>query len=118
MSYTVFLALNSEDFACVVIRILGLGQMANSTSRKKWGIPRLSLGSYLFFCAFMSFAVTIWLFFIKEVRHSRGPISRVVSVSSHPVSEQDKDTSEDIGIKAVYVTMWGICKLRRLCTFS
>ncbi|TBU26371.1 MFS general substrate transporter [Dichomitus squalens] len=74
LSYTVFLALNSEDFA------------------NKWGIPRLSLSSYLFFCAFMSFAVTIWLFFIKE----------------------DKETSEDIGIKAVYVTMWEICKLRHV----
>ncbi|RPD58451.1 MFS general substrate transporter [Lentinus tigrinus ALCF2SS1-6] len=75
MSYTVFLALNSEDFA------------------NKWGIPRLSLSSYLFFCALMSFAVTLWLFFIKEDKES---------------------TTEDISIKAVYVTMWEICKLRHV----
>ncbi|KAH9927460.1 MFS general substrate transporter [Epithele typhae] len=74
MSYTVFLALNSVDFA------------------NKWGIPRLTLGSYLFFCACMSFAVTFWLFFVKE----------------------DKDVNEDIGIKQVYVTMWEICKLKHV----
>ncbi|KAI0367507.1 MFS general substrate transporter [Pilatotrama ljubarskyi] len=75
MSYTVFLALNSEDFA------------------KRWGIPQLTLGTYLSFCAFMSFAVTIWLFFIKEDKES---------------------TTEDISIKAVYATMWQICKLRHV----
>ncbi|CDO70928.1 hypothetical protein BN946_scf184829.g36 [Trametes cinnabarina] len=75
MSYTVFLALNSEDFA------------------KRWGIPRLSLGTYLFFCAFMSFAVTVWLLFIKEDKES---------------------TSEDISIKAVYTTMWQICRLKHV----
>ncbi|KAI0762568.1 MFS general substrate transporter [Fomes fomentarius] len=75
LSYTVFLALNSEDFA------------------KRWGIPRLTLSTYLFFCAFMSFGVTIWLFFIKEDKES---------------------TTEDISIKAVYVTMWEICKLRHV----
>ncbi|PIL30876.1 MFS general substrate transporter [Ganoderma sinense ZZ0214-1] len=77
MSYTVFLALNSDEFA------------------QKWGIPRLSMGSYLFFCASMSFLVTIWLFFVKE----------------------EKATTEDIGIKAVYVTMWEICKLKHVQTF-
>ncbi|KAI0757425.1 MFS general substrate transporter [Daedaleopsis nitida] len=75
MSYTVFLALNSEDFA------------------KKWGIPRLTLSSYLFFCALMSFAVTVWLLFVKEDKES---------------------TTEDISIKAVYITMWEICKLRHV----
>ncbi|KAI0761684.1 MFS general substrate transporter [Trametes elegans] len=75
MSYTVFLALNSEDFA------------------KRWGVPRLTLGTYLFFCALMSFSVTVWLLFIKEEKES---------------------TSEDISIKAVYTTMWQICKLRHV----
>nr|VWO97734.1 N/A [Ganoderma boninense] len=77
MSYTVFLALNSEEFA------------------QKWGIPRLSMGTYLFFCASLSFLVTIWLFFVKE----------------------EKATTEDIGIKAVYVTMWEICKLKHVQIF-
>ncbi|EIW65052.1 MFS general substrate transporter [Trametes versicolor FP-101664 SS1] len=77
MSYTVFLALNSEDFA------------------KKWGVPRLTLGAYLTFCALMSFGVTIWLLFIKEDKES---------------------TSEDISVKAVYGTMWEICKLRHVQT--
>ncbi|KAI0651429.1 MFS general substrate transporter [Trametes meyenii] len=75
MSYTVFLALSSEDFA------------------KRWGVPRLTLGTYLFFCALMSFGVTVWLLFIKEEKES---------------------TSEDISVKAVYTTMWEICKLRHV----
>ncbi|OBZ78994.1 hypothetical protein A0H81_00307 [Grifola frondosa] len=75
MSYTVFLALNGEDFA------------------KKWGIPRLTLSAYLLFCGAMSYAVTIWLIFKKE----------------------DKEvTEEDISIKAVYLTMWNICKLKHV----
>ncbi|KAH9850660.1 MFS general substrate transporter [Lenzites betulinus] len=75
MSYTVFLALNSEAFA------------------KKWGVPQLTLGAYLLFCAFMSYAVTVWLLFIKEDKES---------------------TTEDISVKAVYMTMWQICKLRHV----
>lgn len=60
--------------------------------RQKWGIPRLHIGTYMQFCAAVSFAVTIWLLFVKE----------------------DKDTDdEDLSIKSVYTTMWNICKLKR-----
>ncbi|KZT06210.1 MFS general substrate transporter [Laetiporus sulphureus 93-53] len=52
LSYTVFLALNSEAFA------------------EKWGIPRLSLNAYLLFCSMMSYAVTVWIFFKKEDKES------------------------------------------------
>lgn len=77
MSYTVFLALNSEAFA------------------QKWGIPRLTLGAYLFFCALMSYGVTLWILFKKE----------------------DKETSDhDINIKSAYMTMWSICKLKHVQT--
>ncbi|CCM01313.1 uncharacterized protein FIBRA_03362 [Fibroporia radiculosa] len=48
MSYTVFLAFNSEAFAA------------------KWGVPRLTLGGYLLFCGVMSYAVTVWILFKKE----------------------------------------------------
>ncbi|KAI0078492.1 MFS general substrate transporter [Panus rudis PR-1116 ss-1] len=76
-SFTVFLALNSESFA------------------QKWGIPRLTLGSYLRFCSLFSFAVTIWLLFIKE----------------------DKESAEEnINIKTVYSTMWNIVKLKNVQT--
>ncbi|KAH9925007.1 MFS general substrate transporter [Epithele typhae] len=74
MSYSLFLALNSENFA------------------HKWGIPRLTLGAYLFFCACMSYAVTFVLFFVKE----------------------DSRAGEDMGIKKVYLTMWEICKLKHV----
>ncbi|EMD41540.1 hypothetical protein CERSUDRAFT_79154 [Gelatoporia subvermispora B] len=75
LSHTVFLALNSEAFA------------------QKWGIPRLTLSTYLKFCASFSFLVTIWLLFVKE----------------------DKELSgEDVSIKSVYTTMWTICKLRHI----
>jgi PAT family acetyl-CoA transporter-like MFS transporter 1 len=50
-SFTVFLALNSEEFA------------------EKWGIPRLTLSTYLKFWTIICYAVTFWLiFFKKEVR--------------------------------------------------
>jgi hypothetical protein len=50
-SFTVFLALNSEAFA------------------EKWGIPRLTLGTYLKFWTIICYGVTLWLlFFKKEVR--------------------------------------------------
>jgi len=76
-SFTVFLAFNSESFA------------------QKWGVPRLTLGTYLQFCSVFSFAVTIWLLFVKE----------------------DKETTEDdINIKTVYVTMWNIVKLKHIQT--
>ena len=69
MSYTVFLALNSAEFACVT-KLSSSSISADGAHSQKWGIPRLSMGSYLFFCASMSFLVTIWLFFVKEVyRH-------------------------------------------------
>ncbi|KAI0932743.1 hypothetical protein AcW1_000228 [Taiwanofungus camphoratus] len=77
LSYTVFLALNSEAFS------------------QKWGVPRLTLSAYLLFCSAMSFAVTVWLLFIKE----------------------EKEASEDdISIKSVYTDMWTICKLRHVQT--
>ncbi|PCH33208.1 hypothetical protein WOLCODRAFT_134999 [Wolfiporia cocos MD-104 SS10] len=52
LSYTVFLALNSEAFS------------------QKWGIPRLTLNAYLLFCSLMSYAVTVWIFFKKEDKES------------------------------------------------
>ncbi|KAH9839220.1 MFS general substrate transporter [Rhodofomes roseus] len=48
LSYTGFLALNSETFAA------------------KHGIPRLTLGAYCMFCAMLSYALTLWLLFEKE----------------------------------------------------
>ncbi|CAL1696730.1 unnamed protein product [Somion occarium] len=76
-SFTVFLALNSESFAT------------------KWGIPRLTLSTYLQFCSVFSFAVTVWLLFIKEDKES---------------------AEEDISIKTVYFTMWNIVKLKNVQT--
>jgi len=50
-SFTVFLALNSSAFS------------------EKWGVPRLSLDTYLRFWAIVCYSVTVWLtFFQKEVR--------------------------------------------------
>ncbi|KAF8491293.1 acetyl-coenzyme A transporter 1-domain-containing protein [Gautieria morchelliformis] len=46
-SFTVFLALNSEDFA------------------QRWGIPRLTLSAYLTFWAIICYSVTVWLLFFK-----------------------------------------------------
>ena len=64
--------------------------------------------AFLFACACASFAVTFWLFFVKEV-------CLVVKFEAYGrlMSSQDKEANEDIGIKSVYTTMWEICKLRR-----
>lgn len=71
-------------------------------------MPRLTLGAYLTFCALMSFGVTIWLLFIKEASSIAYPFALCL------MPKQDKEsTSEDISVKAVYGTMWEICKLRR-----
>lgn len=61
-------------------------------TRQRWGIPRLHLSTYMQFCAAISFAVTVWLLFVKEDKES---------------------DDEDLSIKTVYTTMWNICKLRR-----
>ncbi|KAH9989208.1 acetyl-coenzyme A transporter 1 [Russula vinacea] len=76
-SFTVFLALNSEAFS------------------QKWGIPQLSLSTYLRFWSVICFSVTVWLtFFQKERRESfRG---------------------EDTSITGVYKTIWSILKLEHV----
>lgn len=73
-SFTVFLALNSEAFT------------------QKWGIPLLTLTTYLRFWSAMSYLVTLWLIFLKK---------------------EDKPSSEDedLDLKKVYETIWRICKL-------
>ncbi|KAI0259005.1 acetyl-coenzyme A transporter 1-domain-containing protein [Gloeopeniophorella convolvens] len=50
MSFTVFLALNSEAFSA------------------KWGTPLLTLGAYLRFWGMICFGVTLWLVFFQKER--------------------------------------------------
>ncbi|TFY77270.1 hypothetical protein EWM64_g6739, partial [Hericium alpestre] len=50
MSFTVFLALNSEAFS------------------EKWGMPHLSLSTYLRFWSLMCYGVTLWLVFFQKER--------------------------------------------------
>ena len=51
--------------AWVVHLILGVDE--HWICRLKWGIPRLLLSTYMQFCAVLSFVVTVWLLFVKEV---------------------------------------------------
>ncbi|KAI0253362.1 acetyl-coenzyme A transporter 1-domain-containing protein [Lactifluus subvellereus] len=76
-SFTVFLALNSDAFS------------------EKWGIPVLSLGTYLRFWSFVCFSVTIWLTFFQKERKE---------------NLRDEDTS----ISGVYKTIWSIMKLKHV----
>ncbi|KAI0259004.1 acetyl-coenzyme A transporter 1-domain-containing protein [Gloeopeniophorella convolvens] len=76
-SFTVFLALNSEAFS------------------QKWGIPLLTLTTYLRFWAIICFSVTIWLTFFQKER------KEVL---------RDEDTS----ISGVYKTIWSILKLKHI----
>ncbi|KIM67104.1 hypothetical protein SCLCIDRAFT_1210585 [Scleroderma citrinum Foug A] len=76
-SFTVFLALNSEAFAA------------------RWGLPRLTLSTYLQLCSLLCFGVTFWLvFFEKE-------------------GEESLDEA-DITVTSVYKTIWDICKLKHI----
>jgi len=76
-SFTVFLALNSEAFC------------------EKWGIPRLSLSTYLRFCSIICFCVTIWLTFFQKER-------------------KEIPRGEDTSITGVYKTIWAIVKLKHI----
>ncbi|KAI0294849.1 acetyl-coenzyme A transporter 1-domain-containing protein [Multifurca ochricompacta] len=76
-SFTVFLALNSEAFSA------------------KWGIPVLTLSTYLRFWSIICFCVTIWLAFFQNER--KEPL-------------RDEDTS----ITGVYKTIWSIIKLKHV----
>jgi hypothetical protein len=75
-SFTVFLALNSEAFS------------------QKWGIPQLSLSTYLRFWSVICFSVTIWLTFFQKER-------------------KEIFRGEDTSITGVYKTIWSIVKLER-----
>jgi PAT family acetyl-CoA transporter-like MFS transporter 1 len=76
-SFTVFLALNSEAFS------------------QKWGIPRLTMTTYLQFCSLLCFGVTFWLvLFEKE-------------------GAESLDDSE-MTVSSVYKTIWNICKLKHV----
>lgn len=62
--------------------------------REKWGIPVLSLPTYLKFWTVVCYAVTLWLIFVKK---------------------EDKESPEDevMDLVKVYRVIWGICKLPR-----
>ena len=68
-SFTVFLALNSEAFRYVSVIMSPFVLLIRwRVPSEKWGIPLLSLSTYLRFWSVICFSVTIWLtFFQKEV---------------------------------------------------
>ncbi|KAF5312342.1 hypothetical protein D9619_003117 [Psilocybe cf. subviscida] len=76
-SFTVFLAFNSEAFAA------------------KWGIPQLSLVTYLRFWSVVCFIVTLWVAIFKR-------------------EDKEQATEADMSIKAVYKTIWTICQLKHV----
>ncbi|KAF7320162.1 GYF domain-containing protein [Mycena kentingensis (nom. inval.)] len=76
-SFTVFLAFNSQEFAT------------------KWGVPHLTLSAYLKFWCAMSYAVSLWLLFVKRER-------------------KEALSDIDLSITTVYKQIWAICKLRHV----
>ncbi|KAG7090807.1 hypothetical protein E1B28_009891 [Marasmius oreades] len=62
---------------------------------EKWGIPHLTLSAYLKFCSIICFVVTFWLIFFKK-------------------EDKEPVTETDMSIKAVYKTIWSICKLKHI----
>ncbi|KAF8339901.1 acetyl-coenzyme A transporter 1-domain-containing protein [Cantharellus anzutake] len=87
LSFTVFLALNSPEFANKYFRAVPSAE------------PFLNLGGYLKFWGYFCFVVTLWLFFFKR---------------EDPVSAEEEDT--DISVRGVYRTMWKICQLKQIQT--
>ncbi|KAG6857611.1 hypothetical protein H0H87_010179 [Tephrocybe sp. NHM501043] len=60
----------------------------------KWGVPHLTLSAYLKFWSVVCYTVTFWLLFFKK--------------EAKPANEAD------MSIKAVYKTIWTICRLRHV----
>lgn len=66
------------------------------------------------FCAVLSYALTIWLLFEKEVR------SHVLHIPLYPLMptcadpQQDVEEEGDMSLKAIYLKMWEVMKLRRV----
>jgi len=114
-SFTVFLALNSEAFRYVPVEtafspsFLLIRRLVHSN---KWGIPLLSLGTYLRFWSVICFSVTIWLtFFQKEVGIFAAPMFTQLT---HQISQRKEIfKGEDTSITGVYRTIWSILKLKR-----
>lgn len=81
---------------------------------EKWGIPTLSLSTYLQFWGVMCYIITLWLlFFKKEVRRAHNCLNS-------PNLFQDKEPANeaDMSISGVYKTIWSICKLKRRSPYS
>ena len=94
LSFTVFLALNSIEFAT------------------KYGIPQLSLERYLQFWGIVCYAVTLWLLFFKTEASQSRLGTQIVS-SSPTLQEVDPSEDSELNLKMVYTIMWRICKLKR-----
>jgi len=76
-SFTVFLALNSEAFS------------------QRWGIPLLTMTTYLQLCSLLCFGVTFWLIFFEKEE---------ASLLDDP----------EMTVSSVYKTIWDICKLKHV----
>lgn len=63
-------------------------------SSAKWGIPVLSLSSYLKFWTVVCYAVTLWLIFVKK-------------------EDKASPDDDDMDLVKVYKIIWHICKLPR-----
>ncbi|RDB29639.1 hypothetical protein Hypma_015130 [Hypsizygus marmoreus] len=61
----------------------------------KWGVPHITLAGYLKFWSIVCYSVTFWLLVFKKE-------------DKEPINEAD------MSIKAVYKTIWTICKLRHV----
>ncbi|CAM0140309.1 hypothetical protein VKS41_002355 [Umbelopsis sp. WA50703] len=88
LSFTVFLALNSEEFSNKYLR-----SPENSSD-----VGVMPLGTYMIFWSLMYIVVTAWLLIVK--------------------TEKPTSTDEDLlGIRGVYTTIWKICKLPHMKSF-
>jgi PAT family acetyl-CoA transporter-like MFS transporter 1 len=74
----------------------------------------MTLAGYLRFWCLMSYGVTLWLIFFKK--EASLMIYVLICLDDHFL--QDKEVNKDeMSIKAVYKTIWNICKLPRISSF-
>lgn len=100
-SFTVFLAFNSIEFT------------------QSWGVPHLTLSSYLKFWGIVCYAVTFGLLFLKKEVCT---LPLMYPALLNFTQDKEAHNEADMSISGVYKQIWAICKLKRtpslMCLFD
>ena len=94
------------------------GPCLHSTVRAKWGIPPLSLGTYLKFWSVVCYCVTFWLALFKKEESCLMSSLSCCFVTQFHVQDKEPVSDTPMSLKDVYATIWTICKLKRKDLFN